>query len=107
MESKPSQTKGIGDLASVTVCYFGSGTPAAALGTRLPSRDSYGYLCQSRHAPRTTADAPDSEIRRAIIRKPGEKSGLGSARLREAVYAHFGISAAASADGRRHEPHSR
>jgi hypothetical protein len=43
MESKLLQTKGIGDLASVTVCYFGSCTPAAALGTRLPSRDSYGY----------------------------------------------------------------
>jgi hypothetical protein len=72
MESKLLQTKDIGDFASVTVCYFGSCTPAAALGTRLPSRDSYSYLCQSRHAPRTTADAPDSEI----LRNPGEISGL-------------------------------
>jgi hypothetical protein len=40
MESKLLQTKGIGDFSSVTVCYFGSCTPAAALGTRLPSRDS-------------------------------------------------------------------
>jgi hypothetical protein len=40
MESKLLQTKGIGDFSRVTVCYFGSGTPAAALGTRLPSRDS-------------------------------------------------------------------
>jgi hypothetical protein len=40
MESKLVQTKDIGDLASETVCYFGSCTPAAALGTRLPSRDS-------------------------------------------------------------------
>jgi hypothetical protein len=68
MESKLLQSKDIGDLASVTVCYFGSCTPAAALGTRLPSRDSHGYLCQSRHAPRTTADAPDSEI---LVRYPG------------------------------------
>jgi hypothetical protein len=68
MESKLLQTKGIGDFLSVTVCYFGSCTPAAALGTRLPSRDSYGYLCQSRHAPRTTADAPDSEI---LVTHPG------------------------------------
>ena len=40
MESNPLQTKAIGDFSSVTVCYFGSCTPAAALGTRLPSRDS-------------------------------------------------------------------
>ena len=68
MESKLLQTKDIGDLPRVTVCYFGSCTPAAALGTRLPSSDSHGYLCQSRHAPRTTADAPDSEI---LVRYPG------------------------------------
>jgi hypothetical protein len=68
MESKLLQTKDIGEFFSVTVCYFGSCTPAAALGTRLPSRDSYGYLCQSRHAPRTTADAPESEI---LVRYPG------------------------------------
>jgi hypothetical protein len=40
MESKLLQTKVIGELPSVTMCYFGSCTPAAALGTRLPSRDS-------------------------------------------------------------------
>jgi hypothetical protein len=40
MESKLLQTKDIGDFFSVTVCYFGSCTPAAVLGTRLPSRDS-------------------------------------------------------------------
>ncbi len=40
MESKLLQTKDIGDFSSVTVCYFGSCTPAAALGTRLPARDS-------------------------------------------------------------------
>jgi hypothetical protein len=40
MESKLLQTKGIGDFSSVTVCYFGSCTPAAALGTSLPSTDS-------------------------------------------------------------------
>jgi hypothetical protein len=68
MESKLLQTKDIGDFSRVTVCYFGSCTPAAALGTRLPSRDSYGYLCESRHAPRTTANAPDSEI---LVRYPG------------------------------------
>jgi hypothetical protein len=68
MESKLLQTKDIRDFSSVTVCYFGSCTPAAALGTRLPSRDSYGYLCESRHAPRTTANAPDSEI---LVRYPG------------------------------------
>ncbi len=39
MESKLLQTKDIGDSSSVTVCYFGSCTPAAALGTRLPSTD--------------------------------------------------------------------
>jgi hypothetical protein len=32
MESKLLQTKGIGDFSSVTACYFGSCTPAAALG---------------------------------------------------------------------------
>ena len=52
----------------MTVCYFGSGTPAPALGTRFPSRDSYGYLSQSKHAPRTTADAPGSEI---LVRHAG------------------------------------
>ncbi len=40
MQSKLLQTKDIGDLSSVTVGYFGSYTPAAALGTRLPSIDS-------------------------------------------------------------------
>jgi hypothetical protein len=40
MESKLLQMKGIGDFSSVTVCYFGSCTPAPVLGTRLPSRDS-------------------------------------------------------------------
>jgi hypothetical protein len=40
MESKLLQMKGIGDFCSVTVCYFGSCTPAPVLGTRLPSRDS-------------------------------------------------------------------
>jgi hypothetical protein len=34
MESKLLQTKGIGDFSSVTACYFGSCTPAAALGAR-------------------------------------------------------------------------
>jgi len=68
MESNLLQTKDIGDFLNVTMCYFGSCTPAAALDTRLPSRDSYGYLCQSRHAPRTTANAPDSEI---LVRYPG------------------------------------
>ena len=68
MESNLLQTKDIGDFPSVAVRYFGSCTPAAPLGTRLPSRDSYGYLCQSRPAPKTTADAPDSEI---LVRYPG------------------------------------
>ena len=40
MESKLLQTKDIGDFSSVTVGYFGSCTPAAALGMCLPSRDS-------------------------------------------------------------------
>jgi hypothetical protein len=62
MESNLLQTKDIGDLLSLTERYFGSCTPAAALGTCFPSKDSYGYLCQSKHVPRTTADAPDSEI---------------------------------------------
>ena len=78
MESNLLETKDIADSPNVTVCYFGSCTPAAALGTHLadrdvgrereqgrgsePSRDSYGYLCQCRHPPRTTADAPASEI---------------------------------------------
>jgi hypothetical protein len=52
MESKLLQTKDIGDLASVTVCYFGSCTPAPVLGTHFPSADSYGYLRQSKHAPK-------------------------------------------------------
>ena len=62
------QRNDFGDLPSVTGCYFGSCTPAAALGTYLPSTDSYGYRCQCKHAPRTTADAPDSEI---PVRYPG------------------------------------
>ena len=40
MEFKLLQMKGIGEFSSVTVCYFGSCTPAAILGRRLPSRDS-------------------------------------------------------------------
>jgi hypothetical protein len=34
MESKLLQTKGIGDFSSVTVCYFGSCTPAASLSVQ-------------------------------------------------------------------------
>ena len=33
MESNFLETKGIGDSPGVTVCYFGSCTPAAVLGT--------------------------------------------------------------------------
>jgi len=62
MEPNSLKAKDIGELPILAVCYFGSCTSAAALGTHFPSRDSYGYLCQSKHAPRTTADAPDSEI---------------------------------------------
>jgi len=40
MDSKLLQPKGIGDFFNATVGYSGSCTPAAALGTRLPSRDS-------------------------------------------------------------------
>ena len=39
MESKLLQTKEIGDFSSVTICYFGSCTPAATLCTHLPFRD--------------------------------------------------------------------
>ncbi len=83
MERNSLQANDIGDLPSLTECYFGSCTPAAALGTHLaytdvgrereqgrgssPSRDSYGYLCQCRHAPRTTADAPDSEASASLL----------------------------------------
>ena len=78
MESNLLETRDIGDSPSVTVCYFGSCTSAAALRTYFaykdvgrereqgrgssPSTDSYGYRCQCKHAPRTTADAPDFEI---------------------------------------------
>ena len=69
MESKLLQTKGIGDFSSVTVCYFGSGTLGERLWARtVPPEIATGYLCQSRHAPSTTADAPDSEI---LVRYPG------------------------------------
>ena len=51
MESKLVQTKGIGEFSSVTVCYFGSCTSAAALGTRLPSTDSYSYLWREGACP--------------------------------------------------------
>ena len=40
MESKLLQTKDMDDFSSVAVCYFGSCTPAAALGT--PSSESLG-----------------------------------------------------------------
>jgi len=56
------ERKTFSEIANLAVCYFGSCTSAPVLGTHFPSRDSYGYLCQSKHAPRTTADAPDSEI---------------------------------------------
>jgi hypothetical protein len=69
MESKLLQTKDIGDFFSVTVCYFGS----FRLGERpwaraFPAEIALGYLCQSRHAPRTTADAPDPK---SWVRYPG------------------------------------
>ena len=76
-------TKNIADSPSVTVSYFGSCTPAAAPGTYFaymdvgrereqgrgsdPSTDSYGYRCQCKHAPRTTADAPDSEASASLL----------------------------------------
>ena len=71
MEGNLLQGKDIGELSNLTVRYFGSCTSAPALGTRFPSRDSYGYLCQSKHAPSTPADAPDSEI---LVRYAGSKS---------------------------------
>ena len=40
MEPNLWETKEIGNFSTVTACYFGSCTPAAALGTRLPSTDS-------------------------------------------------------------------
>ena len=40
MEPNSLKAKNIGEVPSLTVCYFGSCTPAAALGTRLPSTDS-------------------------------------------------------------------
>jgi hypothetical protein len=56
------KAENIGELPRLTVCYFGSCTPAPVLGTHFPSRDSYGYLGQSKYAPTTTAGAPASEI---------------------------------------------
>ena len=67
MERNVLQTNDIVDSFTVTVCYFGSCTPAAALGTYFPSTDSYGYRCQCKHAPRTTADAPDSEASASLL----------------------------------------
>jgi hypothetical protein len=71
MESKLLQTKDIGDFASVTACYFGSCTPAAALGTRLPSRDSLLGISVS---PGTHPEP----LQTHLIRNPGEISGLGA-----------------------------
>ena len=68
MERNSLKAKNIGELPRLTVCYFGSCTPAPVLGAHFPSRDSYGYLCQSKHAPRTTAGAPASEI---LVRHAG------------------------------------
>ena len=68
MERNSLRTIEIGEIPYSAERYFGSCTPAAALGTCFPSRDSYGYLCQCKHAPRTTTDAPDSEI---LMRNPG------------------------------------
>jgi hypothetical protein len=43
MESKLLQTKDIGDLSSITVCYFGSCTPGTAPRSSMPKRDGvYG-----------------------------------------------------------------
>ncbi len=47
---------------------FGAGTPVAAPSTRFPSSHSYGYASQSKHALRTTTDAPSSEI---LVRNAG------------------------------------
>ena len=68
MERSPLQAKDLGNFPGLTAGYFGSCTSALALGTHFPFRDSYGYLCQSKHAPRTTADAPGSEI---LVRNAG------------------------------------
>ena len=51
-----------------TECYCGSCTSAAALSARFPSIRSYGYESQSKHALRTTAEAPESAI---PVRFPG------------------------------------
>ena len=54
----------------VTPRSFGAGTLRAALGTFLPASHSHG-LCQA--VQERTQNHPG----RAIIREPGEKSGLG------------------------------
>ena len=83
MKCNLSQANDMVELSSLTGCYFGSCTPAAALGTHFaykdvgrereqgrgssPSTDSHGYRCQCKHAPRTTADAPDSEASASLL----------------------------------------
>jgi hypothetical protein len=41
---------------------FDAGAPVAAPSTHFPSSHSYGYASQSKHALRTTTEAPSSEI---------------------------------------------
>lgn len=45
-----------------TEYYFGSCTFAVSKSARLPSKDSYGYLVQSRPALLNTSNAPESKI---------------------------------------------
>jgi hypothetical protein len=40
MERNSLKAENIGELPRLTVCYFGSCTPAPVLGTHFPSRDS-------------------------------------------------------------------
>jgi hypothetical protein len=63
----------VSEIDCFTVCFtprsFGAGTPRAALGTSLPASHGYGPcpVVQER-----TQNPPE----RAIIRKPGDNSGL-------------------------------
>jgi hypothetical protein len=64
----------VSEIDLITKCVtprsFGAGTSQAALGTSLPASHSL-QLCQA--VQERTQTPPE----RAIIRKPGEKSGLG------------------------------
>ncbi len=71
MESNLLQTKDIGDFSRLTVCYFGSCTPAAALGVPAPKERGVKHTVKKSISLTLLEFNDFISIRSSLVRKPG------------------------------------